>query len=160
MLLGFYVGQTCNTLYLRYSPSDRAAIGKYASQHGVAAASRFFSKKFDTTLSKTTVSSIKTAYIQGVREKRRADNDGEVTSLPCKKRGRTLLLGDDLDMKVQMYLKKVRSEGGVMTARIAMAMARGILLSCDKTKLEEFGGHVHLNRHWAYSLLTRMKFVK
>ena len=47
-----------------------------------------------------------------------------------------------------------------MSARIAMAAARGILLSCDKTKLVEFGGHVQLNRHWVYVLLRRMKFVQ
>ena len=45
-----------------------------------------------------------------------------------------------------------------MSARIAMAAARGILLSW--TKLAEFGGHVELNWHWAYSLMSRMKFVK
>ena len=47
-----------------------------------------------------------------------------------------------------------------MSPRIAMAAARGILLSFDKTKLVEFGGHVQLNRHWAYALLKRMKFVQ
>ena len=83
-----------------------------------------------------------------------------MTVLPAKKRGRPVLLGEDLDGKVQLYLKKVREGGGVVSARIAMAAARGILLSCDQTKLVEFGGHVELNRHWAYSLLSRMKFVK
>ena len=47
-----------------------------------------------------------------------------------------------------------------MSARIAMAAARGILLSCNKMKLAEFGGHVQLSRHWAYALLKRMKFVQ
>ena len=41
-----------------------------------------------------------------------------------------------------------------------MAAARGILLTCDKGRLEEFGGHVRLNRHWAHSLLNRMCFVQ
>ena len=48
----------------------------------------------------------------------------------------------------------------MVSARIAMAAARVILLSCDRTKLVEFGGHVELNWHWAYSLLSRMKFVR
>ena len=47
-----------------------------------------------------------------------------------------------------------------MSARIAMAAARGILLKCDRTKLAEFGGHVELNRQWAHSLLKQMKFVQ
>ena len=41
-----------------------------------------------------------------------------------------------------------------------MAAAQGILLSCAKEKLVEFGGHIDLNRHWAFSLLKRMNFVK
>ena len=65
-----------------------------------------------------------------------------MTVLPPKKRGRPVLLGEDLDGKVQLYLQKVREGGGVVSARIAMAAARGILLSCDQTKLVEFGGHV------------------
>ena len=47
-----------------------------------------------------------------------------------------------------------------MTVGIAMEAARGIVLSCDRSLLAEFGGHVRLNRHWAYSLLTCMRFVK
>ena len=38
--------------------------------------------------------------------------------------------------------------------------ARDILLTCNRSMLAEYGGHVELNRFWAYSLLRRMKFVK
>lgn len=50
-------------------------------------------------------------------------------------------------MKVQLYLKKIKDGGGAVSARIVMAAARGILLKCDRTQLEEFGGPVPLNRH-------------
>ena len=93
-------------------------------------------------------------------EVRKHCDEDDVVSLPVKKRGRSLLLGEDLDAKVQLYLKNVRKGGGVVSSRIAMAAARGILLSYDKYRLAEFGGPVLLNRHWAYSLLSRMKFVK
>ena len=69
-------------------------------------------------------------------------------------------MGDDLDRKVQLYLKKVREEGVIVLAWIAIAAARGIVLTCDRFMLVEFGGHVELNRHWAYSLLHRMNFVQ
>ena len=59
-----------------------------------------------------------------------------------------------------MYVRKVREEGGVVTTRLVIAAARGILLSCDRSILAKFGGHVRRNRHWAYSLLTCMKFVR
>ena len=41
-----------------------------------------------------------------------------------------------------------------------MAAARGIMLTCDRSVLMEFGGHIQLNRHWAYSLLHRLNFVQ
>ena len=146
--------------YNRYSPRDRADIGRYASQHGVAAAARFFSRKLKRTVRETTVRSMKAAYAEETLRKRRGGPGGDVTVLPLQKRGRPVLLGSSVDMMVQKYLKKVRDGGGAVSAKIAIAAARGILMICTKTKLVEFGGYVQLNRHWAYALLKRMKFVQ
>ena len=41
-----------------------------------------------------------------------------------------------------------------------MAAARGMLLFYDRNKLAENGGHVCLNRHWAYLFLRQMNFVQ
>ena len=81
-------------------------------------------------------------------------------TLPAKKRGRPLMLGEDIDKQLQLYLQKVRDQGGVITASVVVAAARGILLSNDRSKLVEFGGHIELSRQWAYSVLARMKFVR
>lgn len=126
----------------------------------MAAAARRFSRKLNQSLSESTVRSIKDAYKIEVARKRKLQEDDEILSLPEKKRGRSVLLGEDLDKKVQLYLKNVRQGGGIVSSRIAMAAARGLLLSYDKHRLAEFGGPVQLNRHWAYSLLKRMNFVK
>ena len=67
--------------------------------------------------------SIMKAYREGARAKRRANDDEELSSLPVKKRGRPVLLGESLDTMVQKYLKKVREGGGVVTARVAIAAA-------------------------------------
>ena len=53
--------------YKRYSASVQAAVGKYASQHGVAAAARYFSSKLGENVSETTVRSIRSAYVEGVK---------------------------------------------------------------------------------------------
>ena len=58
-----------------------------------------------------------------------------------------------MDRKVQMYLKKIREGGGVITASIVMTASHGILLPTDKSMLAEFGGRVKLNGCWAYRLL-------
>ncbi len=88
------------------------------------------------------------------------DESDEEMMLPFKKRGRPVLLGEVLDKKVQQYLHRVRDGGGVVSARIAMAAARGILMAYNRSRLAEFGGDVEINRQWAYSLLQRMSFVK
>ena len=80
--------------------------------------------------------------------------------LPLKKQGRPVLFGKKLDNKVQVYLKKVKEGGGAMSAQIAVAAARGIVLSCNKSWLEEFRGSVRLNTHWAHFLLKCMNFVQ
>ena len=103
---------------------------------------------------------MKKAYQLEVTRKRVNEYYENVDLLHHQKRGRPVLLGENLDGQIQMYLRRVRDGGGVVTARIAVAAARGILLSCDCSKLAEFGGHVTLNRFWAYSLLKRMNFVK
>ena len=144
----------------RYSPHVRADIGKYVSQHGIVATARFYTRKLGHSVSEATAYSLKKAYLHSVREKRAANDDGDVRLLPMKKRGRPVLLGEVLDVKVQQYLRRVRERGGVVSARIAMAAARGILLAHNRSRLVEFGGDVELNRQRAYSLLKRMKFIK
>ena len=90
--------------FCRYSSSVCADIGRYASQHGAAAASRHFTHKLGHPVSKTTVSSIKKAFVEETKKKRAADNDGDVRLLPLKKCGRPYLLGEDLDRKLQLYV--------------------------------------------------------
>ena len=94
--------------------------------------------------------------------------------MPEKERGRPLLLGKDLDKKLQLYVKKVREGSAVVSSKVVMAAARGILKAYDRRRLaddeldddddeEEAGsgvGYVRLNRHWAYSFLRRMNYVK
>ena len=142
----------------RFSPKKRADIGKYACQNGTTAAAKHYSHKLGTKISSTTVQSMKKQYLEE-RKKKRTEDDHDVSSLPLKKRGRPLLLGEELDTKVQMYLKKVRNRGGVVSSTITVAAAKGILLHCDREKLAEFGGHISLSRQWGFCLLERMKFV-
>ena len=86
-------------------------------------------------------------------------SDDELQELPTRKRGRNVLLGEDTERQLQLYLKKIRDLGGVVTASIAIAAATGILLSTDSSRLAEFGGYIELSRQWAYHFLGRMKFV-
>lgn len=148
-----------NRFYLRYSGEERAKIGKYASIHGAAAAARYFSKTFGN-IRESTVKSIKADYLQEMRRKRSNGDFEDVKLLPKKKQGRRVLLGEALDKKLQLYLKEIRKNGGPLTASVAIGAARGLLLAENRSRLAEFGGHIDLNRHWAYSLYNRMGFVQ
>ena len=152
----------CITLYYvgRYGPDVRANVGKYACENGIAQAARYFSKKLGENVSESTVHSIKKVYVEELRKRRRSEDTSDVDVFPLKKRGRPVLLGSEHDSKVQQYLKKLRESGASVSARIVVAAARGIIMSYDKDMLEEFGGHVRLNRHWAHSMMSRISFVK
>lgn len=76
-------------------------------------------------MSKFTVHSIKLAYLERLNEKGGNSSDDEIAELPPKKRGRPLLLGKNMDDQLQLYLKKIRDQGGIVTASVAVAAARG-----------------------------------
>jgi len=154
------IGITTVLQKCRYTSKQRAQIGKYANIHGAAAAARYFSRKLKHPVQPTTVKSIQKAFREEVTKRRRRGKDANsILMLPQKKCGRGLLLGEEVDTKLQLYLTTVQSSGGPVTARIAMAAAKGLLLARNRHTLAEYGGHIKLNRAWAYSLFKRMNFV-
>ena len=83
-----------------------------------------------------------------------------VDSLPVCKRGRKLLLGNQLDEKVQNYIRALHSAGTPIGSSIVMAAAEGILRAFDRTLLVRNGGYIEIGKSWAMSLLKRMGYVK
>ena len=75
------------------------------------------------------------------------------------KHGRPLLLGNELDSKVQTLLNELRSKGGNINTRIVKALAKGVVLSQDRTLLQENGGGIDITRDWALSIIKRMHLV-
>ena len=69
----------------RYTPSERAEMGRYTSLHGVAAAARFLTGKFDHQVSETTLHSMKKAYLQEVTRKRANEDNENIDLLPHQK---------------------------------------------------------------------------
>ena len=75
--------------YKTYHPADRLKIAKYACDHGVAAAARFFSKKLKDTISESTVRSIRDSYKRELKAgKRSRDDDSDDSDVPCESRER------------------------------------------------------------------------
>ena len=70
-------------------------------------------------------------YLAELTRKRRAEEDLSIKSLPQKKRGHTVLLGADLDVAIQEYVRALRRNGGVVNTKGIMAAAKDIILSKD-----------------------------
>ena len=87
--------------YKKYSPEERFEIGQYASNHGITAAARYFSRRFQRKVRESTVQYIKKDYISNLRQKRAAspddDDEGDQSVLRHKKRGRAHLLLKRMD---------------------------------------------------------------
>ena len=54
----------------------------------------------------------------------------------------------------------LRDAGGSIGSRIVIAGAEGMVLTHERYLLAQHGGHIHLTRDWALSLLSRIGFVK
>ena len=145
--------------YMKISDELRAKVGKFAAEQGNAAAVCKFSQEFESPLSESMVRSLKKAYLMELRRKREAnilDSDDEelgVNSLPPRKRGRPVLLGECMDAKVQAYIKASRDHGCVVNTAETMAAAKGIIKKTNRMLLEENGGPIALTKSWAKGLL-------
>lgn len=85
------------------TPAEQSSISKYATQNGATAASRHFSNKLRKHVSHSIAKSMKkTTYEEELCKKRQCDDESydEFTDHPTKKRGRKVLLDEDLDLKV------------------------------------------------------------
>lgn len=143
--------------YNKFTDKERYQIGKYASENGPARAVRHFEKKFPT-LNESTVRDMKRKYEDEVNNAAREKRDVE-SVLKSNRRGRPLMLGHELDKKIQSYLTAVRSRGGLISQAIAIATAEAIIQNNPEEYLHCRDLDLH-NSSWAKSLFRRMGFKR
>ena len=80
--------------YQRYTPTERAKIGKFAVQYGVRAAIQRYSKDHPK-INESTVRGFQTLYLDELSRKRRMGEDDAIIELQPKKQKRPLILGKD-----------------------------------------------------------------
>ena len=142
--------------YLILTPSQRYEVGRRASEHGVTASLRYFSKKYpQLSLKETTVRRLKNMYRSTLKSKKSNDDSlqGEVQELPRKKTGRPLLVTEELDTQIQEYIKELRKRGLAINTSIVIASGRGIIMNKDANLLFENGGGINLTKDWAKYLM-------
>jgi len=103
----------------------------------------YFAKvdKKDRTLSPSTSFGWKENYLKELA-KRKNDELPKVKELPPKKRGRPLLVGNELDVQVQLYVKELRNNGAVINTAIVMATAEGLVQHHGVNLLAKHGGPI------------------
>ncbi len=122
---------------------------------------RYFTAKSgeERTLSPSTLFAWKEKYFHELKQ-RCSDEDPSINEFPSKKRGWPLLLGSELDERMQLFLKQLRANGAVINTAIVMATAKGIVQSKDSNLLAKNGGTIVLSKYWARSIMAQMNFVK
>ena len=121
-------------------------IGKYASENGAPSTVRKYKKQFQK-LNESTARSMKQKY-EDKREIQKPMKQG--------KRGRPLMLGEELDTKIQSYLKAVRSRGGQISHAVALATAEALMKNSPVSEL----GIDLKNSYLTQSLFRRMGYKR
>ena len=89
--------------YLILTPAKRYEIGKRAAENDIAASIRYYAQKYpELPLNKTTVRRVKNLYRLPLSTPSKSQGD---SGNSCKKTGRPMLLGEELDTQVQEYVK-------------------------------------------------------
>ena len=115
----------------------------------------------NAALKEATVRGWKNAYCKELLlQSSRKHEPVEIEELPQKRRGRPLLLGEELEDEVKFFIKVSREKGTIVNMHIVIATARGVVISHDANLLFENGGYTEITKSWAQRLLERMNLVK
>ena len=132
--------------YIKLSPEEKAKIGKYASENGVARAVRKFSEK---KVKESSIRDWRRMYEKELKDKKQGAQPGidiVVSASPLKKRGKPPLLGFKLDKYLQEMFTAMRNRGTPIGTRIVQGIGCGLMLKHQKSSLEEFGGSTKLRQ--------------
>ena len=151
--------------YAILTPAQKFEIGKRADEIGTTATIRYYAKRYpDICLKEISVRRFKNNYQDQLKKSIHSlsgsDSPNVFRELVPKKRGRPLLIGEELDEQVREYIRELRREGVVINSDVAIAVGTGIVMNSDANLLVANGGHIDLTKHWAKYLLSRMGFVK
>ena len=100
--------------YLKISAKNKAMIGEYASKNGVAAAIHHFKQTGQfLSLKETSVRGWRDAYYKelAIQSRKRPGSPISVVELPVKRRGRPLLLSEEMEREVKVLSNPVESWG-------------------------------------------------
>lgn len=152
--------------YREFTGELRYEIGRYAAEHSnVSAVKKYGAKESTVRLFKNKyLAELKKTTKSLMQAEAQADSTSASISfvvatkktIPTKQRGRTSLLGNELDKKLVNYIMRIRRAGGCVNSSMVIAAAQG-LLKKDRPYLL---GSLSLTKSWAHYQLKRLGFTK
>ena len=142
--------------YNKYTPEERAAIGKYTAENGPGKACKHFTKALGRSIPESTARKLRAEYLRQLKIEVETEGPScspHIKVLPTKRQGRPLLLGEKLDETIRGFIRETRKAGVV-------PMTMSIVSAKDLSLLHGKGGHLVITSSWAKSLLKRMGYVK
>ena len=137
-----------------YNPKLRLDIGRHAAICGTGSTVHTFSEQLGHKIPESTLRYMKITYETKIK-----NTKADLSCMLHASRGRPTKLGE-IDLEVQVYLRKLREAGGIVNRNIAIASAIVIVKAKNPSLLYENGGNIKLETTWAESLLKRMNFVR
>ena len=135
-----------NFASLQFSPLR--AVAKFALKGSIKSASR----KYDIPV--TTVR----GFVKSYKEKQSENPNKEILTVPQKKRSRHTLLPNEIGKKVMA--SSMRLSGAVVNYNILIVIAKGKVVTNDRTSLKEYGVTITFGWKWCESIFRRMKWTK
>ena len=149
LLFDSILGRSVN--YSRYSPEQKAEIGRYAVSTNIASAVRKYQGDFPN-LHKQTVFEFKKTYL-----KQKESSAKDVTILKTKKPGRSKLFPKEIMKKDIHTIKALRLKGAPISYNTINAIGKRIVVADDRTILVEHGGHLKFTDNWARNVLNEVQ---
>ena len=94
------------------------------------------------------------SYFLGVAKDNNGKNPSEVKT---KKQGRPSLLPDKLMTKVISMVEALGLKGAPVTAKVINSVAKGFIITNDRSLLIENGGYISLSHQWGRDVLYWME---
>ena len=128
-----------------YQEKDNQEIAKYAAMCGATATVRKFKVKFPK-LTESTIRPWVKKYKEMIKAKSQRESSRFVDFKICEKRGRPLLLDEELGRKLRAMLITLRKAGSVINVHVI----RGILMGLIGSNSTQFGQYCDfvVTRSW------------
>jgi ribosomal protein S21 len=150
--------------YEKLSTEKKAKIAKYASENGIAAAVRHFSRE-GLNLKESSVRGWKKDY-HSMLARKNGEQCSTVDKVPNvegplkQHTGRPLLLGADVEEKSKAIIKSIRESGGTINNSVVIGIIKGVIKDSNSNLLSDNGGPIFVDKPVARRLLSRMSYVK